>query len=599
MTLEEALKKLNKGKADQDQVKVVSDLDTLNLNFSSSGSMYLDYYMNNKVVPEGAMTLLTGWEGCLDKDTYIKFINVREDGIVQDCKGGTIESLYERFHNRTEKTKNTIFNVTSINENDRVFRNEILDVVKTGVKECFEVETVNGCKIITTKDHKFYDGYKYVSLEMMSVGSSVYIHNNTTFTKSSISQRSKYKETTIKYYYKGTQRDINGSLYFREKIHRLVYEANMNNITYDEYKNILNTVSKLPDNWITIPEGYEIHHKNEDSQDNDIENLIMISKENHSRIHALDRHDNLRFIVTEDKVKSISSVGKRETYDIKCCFPYNNFIANNFVVHNSGKSSIALIMAKELQIKYPNKTVGILDGEQTITDSHIERFGLDKSRLIVYRDSVLENMLDTAEVLSQTEDISGIIIDSIKAFYSIVVEAKSAEEYSIGVEAKKIGTRFPIINANCARRGIAFIVLNQWRENPGAMNSDPKVLPGGNWNKYMPFTHLDFTKKDLIKDKNGNVLGHRLDVRIRKSKAGAFDKKDVITLNFYYEGGFNIVDEYSQIFCETGIVKQGGAWITFPNKDAEEIKINGLTKFIEYLKENSEDFEFLKSQLNG
>ena len=36
MTLEETLKKLNKGKAEQDQVKKVSEIDTLNLDFSSS-----------------------------------------------------------------------------------------------------------------------------------------------------------------------------------------------------------------------------------------------------------------------------------------------------------------------------------------------------------------------------------------------------------------------------------------------------------------------------------------------------------------------------------------------------------------------------------
>ena len=53
----------------------------------------------------------------------------------------------------------------------------------------------------------------------------------------------------------------------------------------------------------------------------------------------------------------------------------------------------------------------------------------------------------------------------------------------------------------------------------------------------------------------------------------------------------------AQVLIETEIVKSGGAWISFPNKDAEEIKVNGLAKFIEHLKENLEDFEFLKQQL--
>ena len=313
----------------------------------------------------------------------------------------------------------------------------------------------------------------------------------------------------------------------------------------------------------------------------------------------------------QDQVKKVSEIGTLNFDYCSIRSAYLSHIMDYNVVpmgamtlltgwEGSGKSSIALLIAKDIQDEYPTKTVAVLDGEQTITDSHVERFGLDKNRLIVYKDSVLENMLDTAEAFSQSEDIGAIIIDSVKAFYSIAVEAKSAEEYSIGVEAKKLGTRLPIINANCARRKTALIVLNQWRENPGVMHGDSKVLPGGQFNKYMPFTHLDFTKKELIRDEKKNVIGHKLDVRIRKSKAGAFDKKEVITLNFYYEGGFNIVDEYSQIFCETEIGKVGGAgWITFPDRFGEEKKVQGTDKFAEYLKANPEDFEFLKQQLNA
>jgi intein/homing endonuclease len=527
MTLEEVLKKLNKGKAQEDQVKKVSDIETLNLQFCSCGSSYLDLYMDNQVVPLGAMTLLTGWEGCLDKDTYIKFINVREDGVVQDSKGGSIENLYNRFHNRNEKTKNSVFNVVSINKEDKIFRNEILNVVKTGKKECIEIVTEKGFKLIATKDHKFYTGDNYKPLSDLSIGDTVYVHNNTSY-KKELKNRRKYEETTVKFYYKGLK-EVSGYTYYREKVHRLVYEASLNNLSYDEYKDLLNTIDIFPENWNFISEGYDIHHLDENTKNNSLDNLIMICNKEHAKVHAIERHNNLRFIAVEDKIKSLRDVGIKETYDIKCSFPYNNFVANGIVVHNSGKSSIALIMARELQRK-TGKTVAILDGEQTITDSHLERFGLDKGKLIVYRDSVLENMLDTAEAFSQSEDICAIVIDSVKAFYSVAVEAKSAEDFHIGIEAKKFGTRFPIINANCARRNIAFIPINQWRENPGAMGSDPKVLPAGQWNKYMPFTHLDFTKKELIRDENKNVIGHKLDVRIKKSKAGAFDKKEVITL---------------------------------------------------------------------
>lgn len=263
----------------------------------------------------------------------------------------------------------------------------------------------------------------------------------------------------------------------------------------------------------------------------------------------------------------------------------------------SAKSSMALIIARELQKKYPNKSVVFLDGEQTVTDSHIQRFGIDKNKLVLMKDSVLEDMLDTAEAFSTADDVSAIVIDSVKSFFSKVIEEKSAEDYSIGVEAKKLGTRMPIIYSNCARRGIALIVINQWRENPGKMMGDPRVLPGGNWVKYMPLTHLDFTKKEFIKDSKNKIIGHDMEVKIRKSKTGAYDKKDGILLKFYYTGGFKETNEYANIFCEAEVAKKGGAWISFPNKDGEEVKANGLVKFATYLEENPEELEYLKTLL--
>ena len=98
-------------------------------------------------------------------------------------------------------------------------------------------------------------------------------------------------------------------------------------------------------------------------------------------------------------------------------------------------------------------------------------------------------------------------------------------------------------------------------------------------------------------DKDKNVIGHTIEVRVKKSKNSAYDGSEAYKVNFYNEGGFNKIDEYARVFIETEIVKQGGAWIKFPNADAEEVSIQGVDKFIEHLKNNNEDFEFLKQQL--
>lgn len=264
---------------------------------------------------------------------------------------------------------------------------------------------------------------------------------------------------------------------------------------------------------------------------------------------------------------------------------------------SSGKSSLFLMAVREAQIKFPNKVPVIFDGEGSISDSYLDRMGVDKNNLIIRKEKRLESVLDEAEAFSLADDVSLIGFDSIKAFFSSIDEAKSAEEYSIGGSAKRWNTRVPIISANCFRRGIPLVFVHQWRRDPGKMMGDNRVLSGGEWVKYMPDLHLDLTKKELILDENKEPIGHILDIRIKKSKNTAYDGTDVNSLSLYYEGGFNKIDENTNILIESGIIRQTSAWFTLSDVNAEEVKLNGKTKVVAYLKENEDTYNFLISKI--
>lgn len=264
---------------------------------------------------------------------------------------------------------------------------------------------------------------------------------------------------------------------------------------------------------------------------------------------------------------------------------------------SSGKSSMLLTAVRSAQKQYPKKTPVIFDGEGSITQNYFDRMGVDSKNLIIIKEKNLEEMLDTAEAFSKADDVSIICIDSIKSFYSSIDEAKSAEEYSMGGTAKRWNTRMPIISANCYRRGINILLIHQWRQDPGKMMGDSRVLSGGMWVKYMPDLHIDLTKKELITDENKTTVGHKLDVRIKKSKFSTYNPKESYTVNFYYEGGFNEIDENVQVLIVSGIIKQTLGWYTLPNKDGEEVKINGMDKVVKYMKDNIKEYEFLLKQL--
>lgn len=271
---------------------------------------------------------------------------------------------------------------------------------------------------------------------------------------------------------------------------------------------------------------------------------------------------------------------------------YNTIIADG----GTGKTSIALKAIKDSNERL-GKVGMFWDAEGTMEQSYLDRMGVPKEYFLPEKSRNLEYMLDTIEALSTADDIGAIVLDSIPIFVSSVVEAKSAGDNNMAVEARKFTARMPIIEGNCAKRDIAIIGLTSYKLDPGAMG-DPRKLSRGMWQYTMSNVILELTKKEIILDEDKNPIGHKLDVRIKKTKLAPYNPKEVIEVNFYYNGGFNQTEEYARLFCELEIAKVGGGgWTLFPNKDGEEKKVQGMDKFMEYLKANPEDFEFLKQQL--
>ena len=309
-------------------------------------------------LPFGRIVELYGLESCLAGSTFIHYCIYDKNHKIQNSKGGSLHKLWHRFHQvemngkghyQRDATIDGEFYLTSVNEEDAIFRNKIVDVVRTGPKECFEVKTATGFTIRSTGDHKFYTGTDYVRLSDLTAGSQVMIHNNTPFTGRK--ESGTYAASNLKYYYKGCDKDINGCIYKVEYDHRLAVEAQMNDLTLDQYKELLNSrITKLPGGFKTLPEGSEVHHIDENRRNNSLDNLELIHFSQHGRLHALKNHNKLRFVAVADAIVSITPVGIHDTYDIKCEFPYNNFVADGFVVHNCGKTATCIRSAIKAQV---------------------------------------------------------------------------------------------------------------------------------------------------------------------------------------------------------------------------------------------------------
>ena len=291
--------------------------------------------------------LLTGPQGCLAGDTFIRYEIRSEDGKRSNHKGGPISRLYQRFNGKRQKTSGASWRtdvryyVPSINDDGYVVQNEVGAVVYSGEKECFEVSVTGGEKIVTTSDHEFYVGDKYLPLASLKVGDSVYVHRNVKCHGKMVNRQNRRAYLFVKNHPVAGTKVVEGKYeYKRLARSRAVMEAKMNGLSLEAYIERLNT-NKL-DGLTFLSRDQHVHHVDENFLNDDPANLIVLVGYDHNHAHAVEKLNNLRCVVVEDTITSIKPVGKRKTYDIKMKGPYNNVVANGVVVHNCGKTELAV-----------------------------------------------------------------------------------------------------------------------------------------------------------------------------------------------------------------------------------------------------------------
>lgn len=554
----------------------------------STGSLSLDIATGVGGLAYGKTVELMGWESCIEENTYIKFLVIDpKTGKVQDCKGSSIKNLYNRFHSvKTHpNTINSKYYVIGINENDKIIRNPIANVVETGIKECFEITTKYGLKIEATAEHKFYQNGYYTPLSKLKVGDIISIHNNTPY-KGRNNIRANYKESFVKYYYKGRQKKVKDHstgkeyLYYRVKDSRLVYEAWLNNISLDKYIKMLNSISELPSSWITIPEGFHIHHRDENKSNNEINNLELIDSSSHGRLHAIERQDNLRFVAVDDIITSIKSVGQKQTYDIKCFYPYNNYVAAGFVVHNSGKSTITLNVIANHQKKNDGRVALLIDGEHSFDKRYAKVLGVDVDKLEISQPDYGEMAYNIAGALIETGDVGVVVIDSQTSLLPKKSMEGEAGDHNLGLHARLMSIEMPKLMAKAAKHNTLLIVISQFREKIGVMFGSPVTTNGGNALKFYAHMRLEVSKT-IDKDSSGEKTGNKTKVVVKKNKlACPFAEAEFI---IDWGLGINRNLEVLELAVEYGIVKKGGSWYTYG-----DAKVQGDDKMLALFADNPE-----------
>lgn len=228
----------------------------------------------------------------------------------------------------------------SMFSDERVRPNIIVDIRHAGYKECFEIETESGKTIQATANHKFPTPSGITKLENLSVGDYLYVQGE--YEKTSKNYGFGGKSNVPKKGQQGFQTTNGPSVQFFETRNLMIENLSPCEICEKEYG-----------------PGFELHHIDEDRNNNDLSNLMWLC----NSCHKFEHYKNGRTKRYEkgapsikEKIISIKSVGIKEVFDVEMEAPNHNFVVGSGIITcNSHAVSYARItcITAYLKAKYP------------------------------------------------------------------------------------------------------------------------------------------------------------------------------------------------------------------------------------------------------
>lgn len=298
----------------------------------------------------GDFVTVVGRPACLSGDTNL-YVSRKGKG---SGRWYTLKELYRGFNGRTAKQGRGAkywdlaipTRVQSLMDDDLTGLNLVDDVIYSGVKKTYTLTTESGKQIRATKDHLFLTPEGFTRLDDLQEGFEIIVKADPVG-KVSRGAKPYRKEVCTKLPYSPyPTRVINGCVYHRVLEHRAVYDASLNGLSLNDFIEVLKS---HPDHGLIFSApGAHIHHKDGNPANNRAGNLEALTNSDHGKAHAQETPVRKHFgqnHVASEVITSIEYFGEEETYDVSCREPYNNFIANGFVTHNSGKTWCLLYSA--------------------------------------------------------------------------------------------------------------------------------------------------------------------------------------------------------------------------------------------------------------
>ncbi len=248
---------------------------------------------------------------------------------------------------------------------------------------------------------------------------------------------------------------------------------------------------------------------------------------------------------------------------------------------SSGKTTLAIHAIAEVQKK--GGIAAIIDAEHAFDRTYAEALGVNTEDLFITQPDNGEQALEITESLIRSGAMDIVVVDSVAALTPRAEIEGEMGDSKVGLHARLMSQAMRKLTSAIAKTNCTCIFINQLREKIGVLFGNPETTTGGNALKFYASIRLDIRRNgSALKDKEGNVIGNHVKVKVVKNKLAPPFR--IAEFDIMYGEGISKVGEIVDLAVDYDIIQKSGAWYAY-----DEAKIaQGRDAAKRFLKDNPE-----------